>query len=534
MSECLQDILLEGILMSASHTWKIKSLVLGVLLSACDGSTNLDPGSGSGPQSFEVSVEGLGEGTVRLEQGSFECQKGSCAIANPERARVTLTATAASGSTFTGWSGDCTGSGSCELDLSVPRQVRAVFSLSGLRSVTVGTAGRDSVRGLTVDADGNVTMAVWSIEGGSVEGHSVPAGYFLAQYSSTGTLRWLRSLPAGLTGVAGLAADATGRVLVAGTFSGTLDAGTGGALTSAGATDVLLLLLALDGSPVWARRYGGTSADTARALAIAPGGDILLAGDTGNTGIDFGKGPVGVTSRGFMARLSADGAPLWAQPIAGIQAFASDSRGRILLTGHTDSFSGGFYVICLDANGADLWSSGPADGSSGYSAGVALAVDATDSVYVAGYFSGVFRGVPEQGRGAEDAFLLKLSPEGQPVWGKLLGGTDSDFAAALALDSAGNPVVAGRSRSPSLDLGGGDLMSVPQRGQQLFVARFAPEGTHRWSRAVGNEGEDAAYLLAHRPGGPVWVAGTFEKSIHFGDAPRQSVGAQDAFILALP
>ncbi len=457
-----------------------------------------------------------------------------CSMPKPATSRVTLTATPLSGSTFTGWSGDCTGTGPCELDLSASRKVQAAFSLPGLRSLALGTAGADNVRGLSTDAEGNLTVAVLGGVAGTIEERAIPAGYFLAQYSATGTLRWLRSLPSSVTGIAGLSTDATGKVLVAGTFSGTVDLGAEGALPSAGGTDIFLALHASDGSPVWARRYGGASADAARALALSPSGDILLAGDTGSAGINFGAGPVGVTSRGFVVRLSPTGALQWAHPLAGIQALAFDSRGRILLTGHTDSVSGGFFLICLEANGGDVWSVGPEEGSYGYSMGTALAVDAEDSVYVAGFFSGTFRNVPELGRGAEDAFLLKLSAEGQAIWSKGLGGTDSDFAAALVLDEAGNLVVAGRSRSTSLDLGGGELMSVRTQGQQAFVARFAPEGTHRWSRALGAEGEDAAHLLVHRSGGPVWLTGTFEKSLHFGDASRQSQGAQDAFLLSLP
>jgi hypothetical protein len=42
---------------------------------------------------------------------------------------VTLTATASAGSTFTGWSGACTGTGSCVVTMSAAKSVTATFTV---------------------------------------------------------------------------------------------------------------------------------------------------------------------------------------------------------------------------------------------------------------------------------------------------------------------------------------------------------------------------------------------------------------------
>jgi endoglucanase len=44
---------------------------------------------------------------------------------------VTLTASAASGSTFAGWSGACTGTGTCTVSMSAARSVTATFNSTG-------------------------------------------------------------------------------------------------------------------------------------------------------------------------------------------------------------------------------------------------------------------------------------------------------------------------------------------------------------------------------------------------------------------
>ncbi len=71
-----------------------------------------------------------------------------CSEAYTSGTSVTLTATPAAGSTFTGWSGACTGTGSCVVSMSQARSVTATFGLSGGGPfvLTVTTVGVGSVR----------------------------------------------------------------------------------------------------------------------------------------------------------------------------------------------------------------------------------------------------------------------------------------------------------------------------------------------------------------------------------------------------
>jgi hypothetical protein len=84
------------------------------------------------PTSFPLAVttDGKGSGTVTSSPAGIDC--GSDCDENFDTgAEVTLTATAAIGSVFAGWSGDCSGTGSCTVTLSAARSVTATFDEDG-------------------------------------------------------------------------------------------------------------------------------------------------------------------------------------------------------------------------------------------------------------------------------------------------------------------------------------------------------------------------------------------------------------------
>ena len=68
-----------------------------------------------------IQISGTGSGTVI-------CDGGACAASYSEGTKVTLAAIPASGSTFTGWSGACSGTGSCEVTISADTTVGAAFA----------------------------------------------------------------------------------------------------------------------------------------------------------------------------------------------------------------------------------------------------------------------------------------------------------------------------------------------------------------------------------------------------------------------
>jgi uncharacterized repeat protein (TIGR01451 family) len=117
------------------------------------------------PAALGVVKSGTGTGTVTSSPGGISCGS-TCSASFGQGSSVTLTASAGPGSTFAGWGGACTGTGSCILIMSGPRSVTAAFNLE-LPTLTVTKAGSGT---------GTVTSSPGGISCGSVCAASFPTG----------------------------------------------------------------------------------------------------------------------------------------------------------------------------------------------------------------------------------------------------------------------------------------------------------------------------------------------------------------------
>jgi Calx-beta domain-containing protein/List-Bact-rpt repeat protein len=113
-------------------------------------------------QVLNVSIDGTGAGMVASGDGSLSCTE-NCTRTMVEDTTVTLTATPATGSTFARWTGDCTGTGTCQVFMSEPHSVEAIFdpvATLSISDVTVneGASGTRSAT-FTVTRSGQLSSA---------------------------------------------------------------------------------------------------------------------------------------------------------------------------------------------------------------------------------------------------------------------------------------------------------------------------------------------------------------------------------------
>jgi subtilisin family serine protease len=106
-------------------------------------------GAGISPpfRTLTVKKAGTGSGTIKTDEGAIDCGN-ACSGSYPIGTAVKLTATAANDSTFTGWSGACTGTGECSVMMSEARDVAATFALKSFAlTVTKAGTGSGTVKG---------------------------------------------------------------------------------------------------------------------------------------------------------------------------------------------------------------------------------------------------------------------------------------------------------------------------------------------------------------------------------------------------
>lgn len=104
------------------------------------------------PLTVTKSIAGTGDGTVRSGDDRIVCG-ATCSASYEVGSTVTLTAEAATGSRFMGWSGACSGDGACEVTMGDVRSVVAAFA--SLETLTIARTGQGT--GTVTSADGRIS-----------------------------------------------------------------------------------------------------------------------------------------------------------------------------------------------------------------------------------------------------------------------------------------------------------------------------------------------------------------------------------------
>lgn len=417
-----------------------------------------------------------------------------------------------------------------------------------------GGVGDDQNHALAVDALGNIIVS-GSFEGTAAFGDRVltSAGstdLYLAKLDGDGQMLWAKRFgSSGAQQGQALATDRQNNILIVGSFSGTLDFGSGSSLTSAGSTDTFIAKLTPNGDCLWARALGGGVVDIGYSLAVDANAEVIVAGFFSGSVVVAGQT---LTSAGgsdvFVLKFGADGALRWAKRFGGVgydiaYGVATDAAQNIVLIGKFEGsvdFGGGalsatgssdVFVAKLAPAGTHLWSKSFGGPRADYGRGVA--VDGSGNVLVSGYFqqSINFGGSALAAQGDYDVFVAKLQgSNGAHVWSRAFGGISSEYGQAIAIDPTGNVAIAGYF-SGSVDLGGGALSA--EGGYDCFVLLLDTSGAHLKSARFGGRGATFGRNLVLLPGAAWLVAGSFEGTSEFGGEPLTSAGASDAFVAKL-
>ncbi len=170
-----------------------------------------------------------------------------------------------------------------------------------LWSKRFGGTGEDEGGSVVVDKTGNVILvgeAKSSLDfGGGALTNAGGWDGFATKLDSTGAHVWSKIYGDGADQFVSCASlDATGNVYLSGSFGGKIDFG-GGALTTAGDTDLVFAKLTAAGAHVWSKRFGDAESQVANHISVDGLGAANATGWIKGT-VDFGAGPL-VTAGGY-------------------------------------------------------------------------------------------------------------------------------------------------------------------------------------------------------------------------------------------
>jgi hypothetical protein len=221
-------------------------------------------------------------------------------------------------------------------------------------------------------------------------------------------------------------------------------------------------------------------------MALDPGGAIWVSGSFGRNAYVGGTSLVANNlTDTFLAKLDRDGNPIFAKSFPGQEGQSTngigcDAAGNVIL--------GGTFKFAVDFGGP----------------GFSLLT----------------------GNASTNAFLVKFSSAGAPVWAKSYGDVaSSESLDHLAVDAAGAIYAAGSYEK--IDFGAGAL---PQ-GPHSWVARFDADGHTLYAKPIGDGTATATVTsVSAAPLGHIVFTGTFGMNLDLGGGALSATGYGGIFL----
>jgi len=411
---------------------------------------------------------------------------------------------------------------------------------------------------VAVDPSGNVYVVgtfegVFDIDPGPgvhtiIQSGGVGSDLFVAKYNDSGVLLW--AFPLGNFGydrADGIEVNDS-QVCIIGTANSPLgfdlDPGPGDTHIYPGYVDVFLARYDLDGNFISGFSVGGIEVDYGTDIELYPNGDVVLSGYYRSSDFDADPGsgivllpPLVQITDAFILKYNAGNELLLAKGFGGdsgdqLKALHHAANGDLLVIGHFASTevdvdagpdtvllgtAGGYDILVqrYSPDGTMLWAR--SIGGTGSDIGYGVATDSNGDVYLCGYTSSDTVDL-DPGPGVEvftgngpDIVVVKLSADGDYIWGMRIGGGANDSGNAIAIDSQDHLFVAGAFGDVNVDFdpgpGTAELSSSSAAETDLFIAQFNPDGTFVDAFDVGGAGMDAISNMACTTSGRLWVTG---------------------------
>jgi hypothetical protein len=244
----------------------------------------------------------------------------------------------------------------------------------------------------------------------------------------------------------------------------------------------------------WVRRYNGpgNNEDVAEAMAIDDSGNVYVTGRSWGSGTLPDYATIEYDSKGNLSWVQRYDGP--ANDFDRATAIALDSSGNVYVAGYSrgNGTDLDYATVKYGPNGNELWVRRYNGSGNAEDVALAIAVDGSNNIYVAGQ---------SEGSATDwDYATIKYDSLGNELWVQRYNGPENsaDKAAALALDGSGNVYVTGST-----------IQSGPGYYCDMATIKYAPDGTLLWEKRYNGPGNfsDWATAIAVDDSGNVYVTG---------------------------
>jgi hypothetical protein len=242
--------------------------------------------------------------------------------------------------------------------------------------------------------------------------------------------------------------------------------------------------------------WGDFGNDVGIGIVVDDSGNIYITGCRNECDSEYNIVPLppnGWLYDIFLLKFDPNGKILWNRTWgnsghdAGL-GIASDNLNNIYITGYTSCYEDGFHDVCLlkyDSSGNLLWNE--TWGGSENDGGIGVAVDNSDNLYVSGY--------TDRNGFSCDIFLQKYYSNGTLLWNETWGGIKSDVGGRIALGDENTIYIAGTTES----YGMGD--------RDICLLKYNSNGSLVWNETWGGSEYDAGIDIATDDSTNVYITG---------------------------
>jgi len=381
---------------------------------------------------------------------------------------------------------------------------------------TYGGSKNDSAQSVTATTDGGYIILGYtqSNDNDITDKQDESFDYWVLKFDATDQLQWQKTYGGSLDdrGSDIIQTSDGGYAILGYSFSNDGDAN-----ENAGLQDYWLVKLDANGNISWEKSFGYQGADSGitmtetndQGFLVTGILDVTASGGEGNSSRNANRHAGGDY---WALKLDISGNLEWSHYFGGnftdtpYGVVQTDDNGYIVV-GSSDSEDTDissnigtydFWVIKISESGDLVWEK--SFGGSQIDEARAI-VKTNDGNYIIAGDTRSGDNDVSQNKGAADLWLIKISPTGNLIWEKNIGGSSFDVARAVKKSQSSGFLLSGSSRSSDMDVS-------ENKGQNdAWVLKTDNNGNLLWETTVGGSNIDFSYDVAELINGSVIAIG---------------------------